>query len=61
MDNGPRYDWAAVASAQICNTLGDAADLPKHILFGRILFIVLDAMYLAEEELGRARREPSKY
>ncbi|WP_422929661.1 hypothetical protein [Singulisphaera sp. PoT] len=59
MENGPRYDWAAAAAAQICNTLA-GGDMPKHILFGRILFIVLDAMNLAEEELAESRQTPSR-
>lgn len=56
--DGPRYDYSAVAAAQILNTLD--TDMPKADKFGRILFIVLDAMYLAETELKQLRATPSK-
>ncbi len=58
MGDGPRYDWAASAAAQILN-LPLAADQPKAELFGRILFIVLDSIYAAENELNALRLEPS--
>jgi hypothetical protein len=57
--NGPRYDWAAVAAAQIVN-LYLGTDLPKPEVFGKILFIVLDAMYAADCELNAERFEPSR-
>ncbi len=51
----PRYDWAARAAAQIINLADPAA--PRSVEFGRILFIVLDAMYAAQAELSQ--QEPS--
>jgi hypothetical protein len=59
VSNGPRYDHAAAASARICN-LYLGTDMPKAEVFGRILFIVLEAMYAAERELNAERFEPSR-
>jgi hypothetical protein len=59
MDNGPRYDWAAAAAAQIVN-LHVGSDQPKAVIFGQILFIVLDAIYAAEREVNAGRFEPSR-
>lgn len=53
-DNGPRYDWSAAAAAEILN-LHFGKDEPKAVLFGKILFVILDAMYKAEEELSGIR------
>jgi hypothetical protein len=55
--NGPRYDWAARVAAEIIN-LHVGSDDPKAVLFGKILFLILEAMYAAEEELQQ-RYEPS--
>lgn len=57
--NGPRYDYSAAAAAEILNLHFDPSQ-PKAVLFGRILYTILNAMYRAEEELGWARREPSE-
>lgn len=55
--NGPRYEWSAVAAAEIVNIhLG--ADVPKPVLYSRILYTILQAMYKAEDELRSARLEP---
>ncbi len=56
--NSPRYDYSAAAAAEILNLHFDPSQ-PKAVLFGRILFTILNAMNLAEEELGRSRIEPS--
>lgn len=52
---GPRYDWAARAAAQILTEADPFA--PKAMEFGRILFIILDAMVAAQAELSQ--QEPS--
>jgi len=57
--NGPRYDYSAAAAAEILNLYFDSSQ-PKSILYGRILYTILNAMYQAEEDLARARREPSE-
>ena len=57
-DNGPRYDWSAVAAAEILNLHFDGNE-PKAVLFRRILFTILNAMNKAEEEIngkGRSHR-----
>jgi hypothetical protein len=56
---GPRYARAAEASAQIVNQYLNS-DRPKSEIFGRILFVILAAMYQAEEELGASRFFPSE-
>jgi hypothetical protein len=58
-DNGPRYDWSAAAAAEILNLYFDPSQ-PKAVLFGRILFTILNAMYKAEEEINGIRYEPSE-
>jgi hypothetical protein len=55
--NGPRYDYSAAAAAEIINLYFDSSQ-PKAVLFGRILFTILNAMNMAEEELRGARWEP---
>jgi hypothetical protein len=57
--NGPRYDYSAAAAAEILNLHFDPAQ-PKAVLYGRILFTILNAMYLAEAELRRAHWEPGE-
>ena len=57
--NGPRYDYSAAAAAEILNLHCDPSQ-PKAVLYGRILFTILNAMNLAETELARARWEPSE-
>jgi hypothetical protein len=59
MSNGPRYDHAAEAAAQIVN-LHLGTDKPRAEVFGNILFIVLNSMYAAERELNAQRSEPSR-
>ena len=59
--NGPRYDWSEAAAAEILNLHFDPSQ-PKAVLFGRILYAILNAMYRAEEELHQAgafNQEPS--
>jgi hypothetical protein len=57
--NGCRYDSAAIAAAEILNRHFDPSQ-PKAVLFGRILFTVLDAIYRAESELNGSRWEPGE-
>jgi|GEM_PF-6056932 hypothetical protein len=57
--NGPRYDHSAAAAAEILNLHFDTSQ-PKAILYGRILFTILNAMNRAEQELERAKWEPSE-
>ena len=56
--NGPKYDYSA-AAAEILNLHFDPSQ-PKSVLYGRILLTILNAWNLAEEELARARWEPSE-
>jgi hypothetical protein len=56
--NGPRYDYSAAAAAEILNLHFDPSQ-PKAVLYGRILFTILNAMYMAEEEINAIRYEPS--
>lgn len=58
-DNGPRYDWSAAAAAEILN-LHFQADEPKAVIYGRILFTILNAMYKAEAEISGLRYVPSE-
>lgn len=58
-DNGPFYDWAAAATAEILN-LHWEKDEPKAVTFGKILFCILRAMHAAQEEMSAARIEPSR-
>ncbi len=57
--NGPRYDYSAAAAAEILNLHFDPSQ-PKAVLFGRILFTILEAMNRAEDELRRKGWEPSE-
>ncbi len=58
--NGPRYDYSAAAAAEILNLHFDPSQ-PKAVLFGRILFTILEAMNrAAEDELREIRWEPSE-
>jgi hypothetical protein len=56
--NGPRYDYSAAAAAEILNLHFDPSQ-PKAVLYGRILFTILNAMYRADEEINSTRFEPS--
>ncbi|AGA31693.1 hypothetical protein [Singulisphaera acidiphila] len=47
--NGPCYDWAARAAAQIVNLHDPSAGKAEE--FGRILFVILEAMRAAHAEL----------
>lgn len=58
MGEGPRYHYSAAAAAEILNLHFDSSE-PKPVLFSRILFTILNAMHLAEEELNAARLEPN--
>lgn len=55
--NGPRYDWSAAATAEILNLHFDPS-IPKHILYARILYTILNAMHQAEAEARALRLEP---
>lgn len=57
--NGPRYDYSAAAAAEILNLHFDPSQ-PKAVLFGRILFTILNAMNMAEAELSGSRWEPEE-
>jgi hypothetical protein len=59
-EEGPRYVRAAQAAEQICDLL--AGDYPggKAVLYGRVLFVVLGAIYEAEGDLAERRRTPSR-
>jgi len=59
IEKGPRYHRAAEATARIVNLL--CADWPgrKAVLFGRVLFMILDAMNAADRELHAQQSEPS--
>ena len=56
--NGPRYDWSAKAAAEIINLHIDATH-PKAVVYGRILFTILNAMYRADDELRLRQLTPS--
>ncbi len=51
-DEGPRYRWAAHAAAEIVN-LHMPSNECTAVVFGRILFTILAAMYEADQELNR--------
>lgn len=57
--SGPRYDYSAAAAAEILNLHFDPSQ-PKAVLFGRILFTILNAMNMAEDELRGTGWEPSE-
>ena len=57
--NGPKYDYSAAAAAEILNLHFDPSQ-PKSVLHQRIMSTILNAWNLAEEELARARWEPSE-
>jgi hypothetical protein len=57
-ENGPRYDHAARASAEIVNLLNLSE--PKAVQFSRVLFLILHAMYEAESELNGRLYVPSE-
>lgn len=50
---------ANMAAAQIYNTL-TGMDAPSHVIYGRIVAIILKAMTAAYEESKEGRREPSE-
>jgi hypothetical protein len=58
-ENGPRYDWSARVAAEIIN-LHLHSDDPPAVIFSKLLFLVLEAMYKAEEEISGIRYEPSE-
>jgi hypothetical protein len=57
---GPRYARAAEATAEILNLHIFDPTISKAFLCSRVLFLILDAMYLADEELNERRLTPSK-
>jgi hypothetical protein len=57
-NNGPRYEHAAKAAAEWLN-LHDPSEC-KAQQFGRLLFLILSAIYAAEEEISGIRYEPSE-
>ena len=57
--NGPKYDYSAAAAAEILNLHFDTSQT-KAVLYGRILFTILNAMYMAEAELREISWEPSE-
>jgi hypothetical protein len=60
IEEGPRYHRAAETAATIINLFaGDYAG-GKAQLYGRILFLILAAMYQVSDDLGEGRYEPSE-
>jgi hypothetical protein len=60
IEEGPRYHRAYEATVEILNLhIFDPAN-SKSELVGKVLFIVLSAMYQAEEDLYESRSEPSE-
>lgn len=57
-DNGPRYDHALRAAAEVISVL--KLSEPEAEQFGRVLFLILDAMYAADAELNGRIYEPSE-
>jgi hypothetical protein len=55
---GPRYDRAAEAAAEIVNLHLGCAE-PRAVLFARVLFCILHAMDEAGRQIDAARLEPS--
>jgi len=58
-DNGPRYDHSALAAAEIVN-LHLHSNEPAPVIYSKLLFLILDAMYAAERELKDAAFSRSK-
>ena len=56
-ENGPKYDNAARAAAEIVNLLNPSE--PKAVQYGRILFTILHAMYAADDGVTGRRFQPS--
>src|SRR5262245_6318376 len=54
-----RRDWAHTAACQIVNLL--AGDYPggKAELYGKIFFLIMNVMFLADEETAARWKEPS--
>lgn len=54
-----RREWAHATACQIVNLL--AGDYPggKAQLYGRVYFLLMDMMYLADEEASARWKEPS--
>jgi hypothetical protein len=57
---GPRYDIAAQVAAQITNLLSGDYPGGKSQLFSRVLFLVLEGIYEAEERLSASRYQHSE-
>jgi hypothetical protein len=53
--NGPRYDHSAAAAAEILQFVDSTQ--PNALLFGKILFSILRALYNAEAELNQGKPE----
>jgi hypothetical protein len=60
MEEGARYARSAEAAAVIVNLL--AGDYPggKAQLYGRVLFLILEAMYQVSDDLAEGRYQPSE-
>jgi hypothetical protein len=56
---GPRYDVAAEVAAHIVNVLAASQSDGRAILFGKVLFLILEGIYEAERRLGDERLKPS--
>jgi hypothetical protein len=57
---GPRYYHAAGSATQIVNLLDEDYPGGKAQLYARVLFLILYAMYEAEEELKERWLAPSE-
>ena len=55
-----QYDEAAAVTAHILNVILLDRDAPKHVLFSRIVYCVLEGMRRAQRELNERRLEPSE-
>ncbi len=59
MQSDRLYDWSAVLTAQLLNHGHLASDKPKAEQFQIVLFLVLDAMRLADAERREMMLRPS--
>ena len=60
MEEGPRHYHAANSAAQIVNLLDGDYPGGKAQLYSRVLFLILYAMYEAEEEIKERWCAPSE-
>lgn len=54
-----RYEACAAAAAEIVN-LHVGSDAPKAVVFGRVLFVILETVKSVEREMAAARLEPGQ-